>query len=51
MPFPEKIYQLFAFVFTASLIRYFIIAGIAFLTYYIGFKNKLSHKKIQLKFP
>ena len=51
MLFPEKIYQLFTFAFTASLIRYFVIAGIAFFIYYIGFKNKLSYKKIQLKFP
>jgi len=51
MLFPEKIYQLFTFAFTASLIRYFFIGGIAFLTYYIGLKNKLSYKKIQLKFP
>ncbi len=32
-------------------IRYFIIAGVAFLAFYLFRKNKISYKKIQKKFP
>ena len=32
-------------------LRYFIIAGIVFLVYYVWLKKKISFKKIQLRFP
>ena len=32
-------------------LRYFIIAGFAFLICYVFLKNKIAHKKIQLRFP
>lgn len=31
--------------------RYFIIAGIAFVCWYVLFKKKIAYKKIQLRFP
>ncbi len=31
--------------------RYFVIAGLAFLIFYFLIKKKISHKKIQKKFP
>jgi len=31
--------------------RYFLLAGIAFLLYYVLFKNKVVYKKIQSRFP
>lgn len=51
MLFPKSISHLFSVIFTASLIRYFVIAGLAFLIYYVSLRNKVSYKKIQLKFP
>ena len=32
-------------------LRYLIIAGLSFLIFYLLFKKKLAHKKIQLRFP
>ncbi len=31
--------------------RYFMVAGLAFVIFYLLFKNKWNYKKIQLKFP
>ena len=38
-------------VLTLITLRYFIIAGLAFLIYYVLLKNKIGYKKIQLRFP
>lgn len=38
-------------MFTLISLRYFIIAGVAFLICYVLLKNKIAHKKIQLRFP
>ena len=51
MLLPDKVTQMFIFITAASIIRYFVIAGIAYLVWYILLKNKVSSKKIQLKFP
>jgi lathosterol oxidase len=32
-------------------IRYFVVAGIAFVLFYVLFKKRISYKKIQSKFP
>ena len=39
------------YVFLLSIIRYVVIAGIAFLLLYVLFKNKTSFTKIQERFP
>ena len=31
--------------------RYYLVAGIAFLVFYIFWKTRIQYKKIQLKFP
>lgn len=38
-------------IFTISTIRYVAFAGLAYLFFYIVFKNKWLHKRIQQKFP
>ena len=38
-------------MFTLISLRYFIIAGFAFLICYVFLKNKIAHIKIQLRFP
>ena len=38
-------------VFLANVIRYLIIAGVAYLIFYVVFKEKFSISKIQQKFP
>lgn len=34
-----------------NLVRYFLIAGFAFIVFYIIFKKRWQHKRIQFKFP
>jgi Delta7-sterol 5-desaturase len=51
MLLPDKISKMFMFITAASFVRYFVIAGLAYLVWYIWLKNKVSSKKIQLKFP
>ncbi len=38
-------------IFTISTIRYVVFAGIAYLLFYVVFKNNWLHKRIQQKFP
>ncbi len=38
-------------IFTISTIRYIVFAGLAYLLFYVIFKNKWLHKRIQQKFP
>jgi len=38
-------------IFSIVSLRYFILAGLAFLIYYVLLKKKLSFRKIQLRFP
>lgn len=38
-------------IFTLVSLRYFIIAGLAFLIWYVLLKKKVAFKKIQLRFP
>jgi sterol desaturase/sphingolipid hydroxylase (fatty acid hydroxylase superfamily) len=38
-------------LFFANLIRYLVIAGVAFVIFYLWKKNKYQHKRIQQKFP
>jgi undecaprenyl pyrophosphate phosphatase UppP len=37
--------------FTHVAVRYFIFAGIVWALWYVIFRNKILHKKIQRKFP
>lgn len=39
------------FTYTNIGMRYFIVAGIAFLLFYVVFKNPMMHRKVQAKFP
>ncbi|MEQ8472694.1 MAG: sterol desaturase family protein [Marinoscillum sp.] len=47
----DELINQFPMVFYRIGIRYFIAAGVAFFIYYILFKNRLTFKKIQGKFP
>jgi Delta7-sterol 5-desaturase len=38
-------------IFTISTIRYVVFAGLAYLLFYVVFKNNWLHKRIQQKFP
>jgi Delta7-sterol 5-desaturase len=38
-------------IFTLVSLRYFVIAGLAFLIWYVLLKKKMAFKKIQLRFP
>ncbi|WP_435355819.1 sterol desaturase family protein [Emticicia sp. SJ17W-69] len=51
MLLPDKVTQMFMVITAASFVRYFVIAGAAYLIWYILLKNKVSNKKIQIKFP
>lgn len=42
---------MFSKIAATILLRYIIIAGLAFLVFYVVYKNKWGYKKIQLKFP
>lgn len=42
---------MFSKIITTIGLRYFIIAGLAFLVFYVIYKNKWGYKKIQPKFP
>jgi sterol desaturase/sphingolipid hydroxylase (fatty acid hydroxylase superfamily) len=42
---------MFSKIAATIVLRYFIIAGLAFLVFYVLFKNKWAYKKIQAKFP
>lgn len=44
-------YKILRNVFAIISIRYIIIAGVAFLIWYIWLKKKIAYKKIQLRFP
>ena len=48
---PQTFQEIFIFTFTTNLFRYIFIAGFAFIFYYLILKNRISYKKIQLKFP
>ena len=43
----EHMWKLFVEVFSISVIRYFVLAGIPFLTFYMFFSNRIKHLKIQ----
>jgi len=47
MEFRDLIFKIFAY----NLLRYILIAGLAFLVFYVLFKKKWSCKKIQSRFP
>lgn len=51
MLLPDKISQMFFFITMASIVRYFVIAGLAYLFWYKLLKDKVLYKKIQSKFP
>lgn len=42
---------MFSKIAATIVLRYIIIAGLAFLVFYVIYKNKWGYKKIQLKFP
>jgi Delta7-sterol 5-desaturase len=48
MPFPDSAWFK---IFTVVSLRYVVIAGIAFLIWYILLKKRISFSKIQLRFP
>ena len=44
-------FEVFQHILGINLIRYFLPAGLAFLIYYVWFRNRWQHTKIQPKFP
>jgi Delta7-sterol 5-desaturase len=51
MEIPKDLFSIFKYIFSANLIRYLIIAGLAFLVFYVILKNRTRRIKIQSKFP
>ncbi len=47
----NSLFEIWTFIFSSITTRYFLIAGIAFLFFYIFFPNKFKHLRIQNKFP
>lgn len=51
MEIPKDIFTIFKIVLLSNLTRYTIIAGLAFIVFYVILKNKTTKVKIQSKFP
>lgn len=47
----ENYWQVFSYGYLAHLVRYFALAGLAYLLFYVFLRRKAIHRKIQLVFP
>ena len=47
----EQLFHRWQFVYFQTGIRYFLMAGIAFLLFYVIFKKQMAGRKVQVKFP
>lgn len=51
MPIEFSTFEFAGIVFMANLLRYLVMAGVAFVIFYVVFKKQFSFSKIQQKFP